>query len=464
MDHNRTQIKHLISLATLVGTLHGEFLLFAFIEGMIKTASEPGGILDKVKNKYQITEYMESILKTYYQKLKPVGGSYAGARIAGRETRSNDESSSSNPEDPTCKSNLAEVIKAVVTDSNLDDKVKQELNESAAYLRLILEKSLGDPILGLRKHADKFMSFQPTGMDDAFEILDEMMQELRPLEILIQGPDQLLILEYTHSSSHNASLRVDEIAGWRDTLLRSFRSSTPTTTMNDTVLLDRRIHLLQLAYMTTPSFESRLRLLNKQHGGNTTYHAIRTEVQPIINRIINSPRMTGTQILDLTRPILKMYSGANIKTMRWTDHHQRTNNGNNRPFYPTKRSPQAHTVRATEDGRPHQDTKRDDHHARPARHDPRHGKSRSESYANDADPKTVGWNTHTKKKGHNFHNSHRFRNKESNPCHLCGEPGHWASDCPRKQCDDARCNTGRTNNEPKKILKSSSKARWPTSQ
>lgn len=188
-------MKHLKSISQLVGTTYGEWGIFAFIEGMVLASTEPQGILEKIKSKYQLTEYITLIFEQYYSKLKPIGGSFAGAKLPRPETRAQDASGSAPPplvDDPTGDSNLPEVLKDISISKALDDRGKQELNEAAAYFKLILEKALDDPFVGLRKNADKFMSFQSSGMNNAYQIMDEIMSELRPLEILAMGPDLTL--------------------------------------------------------------------------------------------------------------------------------------------------------------------------------------------------------------------------------------------------------------------------------
>ena len=313
-------MKHLKGLAQLVGTIHGEWSIFTFIEGMVLMSTEPQGILEKVKQKYQLTEYITLIFEQYYTKLKPLGGSFAGAKrpITTTSTRAADASGSSPrlEDDPTGDSNMTQVLKDIALDKILDDRGKQELNEAAAYFKLILEKALDDPFVGLRRNADKFMSFQPSGMSNAYEILDEIISELRPLEIIIMGPDVLLAQEFTHSTRFAPGLRIDEIMTWRDTLQKSFRSSTPTSTMSDTLLMERKPHLQHLTYLTSKNFEFRLK---SRPGGESVFHAVRTEILPLITKIATTPRMTATEILTAMRPVLKMYPGTNLKTSQWVN-------------------------------------------------------------------------------------------------------------------------------------------------
>lgn len=328
------QLRH---IASHIGTVYGEWMIFLFIQGMIEVSTEGGGILDKVKSKYQISDYISTLLKEYYSRLKPFGGSFAGAKTApaGRPSRS----SSTPPEesemvdDPQGDSDLAEVIKDITKREGLDDKAKLELTEAGRMFKLILEKALDDPHVGLRRNADKFVSFHITGLTDAYKVMDEIMGELQPLEVLMQGPDITLALEYTHSTRSSVSLRIDEIMQWRDTLNKSFRSSTPTTTMSDSLISERRPYLMQLSYLASPNLERRLKLKSPS---DSTHHAVRTEVQPLMTKVVTTPTMTTTQIAALIRPTLKMHSNANLKTETWGPG----------PKQPNKsRTPQAHATK-----------------------------------------------------------------------------------------------------------------------
>ena len=51
-------MKHLRNMAHLVGTPFGEWIISTFLEGMIQNSNERGGILEKVKQKYQLAEYI----------------------------------------------------------------------------------------------------------------------------------------------------------------------------------------------------------------------------------------------------------------------------------------------------------------------------------------------------------------------------------------------------------------------
>ena len=97
--------------------------------------------------------------------------------------------------------------------------------------------------------------------------------------------------------------------------------------MSDSLLMDRRPHLQHLAYLTSPSFEFRLK--TRQAHGNTTFHAARSEIQPIINRAILNKSMTGDQIAAELRPILKLHPGTNLKTIIW--HSSAPRNRDNTP-------------------------------------------------------------------------------------------------------------------------------------
>lgn len=320
MNEQNAATRQLRNIASHIGTVYGEWMIFLFIQGMIETSTEGGGILDKVKSKYQIADYITTLLKEYFTRLKPFGGSFAGSKIASpaRPTRA---STSSPPDEsegmvdnPQGDSDLTEVIKDIIKKEGLDDKAKLELTEAGRMFKLILEKALDDPHVGLRKNADKFVSFHITGLTDAYKVLDEIMGELQPLEVLIQGPEITLSLEYTHSTRSNVSLRIDEIMQWREILNKSFRSSTPTTVMSDSLISERRPYLMQLSYLVSPNLERRLKLKSPN---DNTHHAVRTEVQPLITKVITSPELTAPQIAALVRPTLKMHSSANLKTETW---------------------------------------------------------------------------------------------------------------------------------------------------
>lgn len=423
--------KHLKNMAQLAGTPSGEWILFPFIEGMIALSTETGGILERIKQKYQLTEYITILFEKYYHRLKPVGGSYAGAKQAPR-TRANEASSSAPPpDDITGDSNLVEVLKDIALEKALDDRGKQELNESAAYFKLILEKALDDSSFGLRRNADKFMSFQPSGMSNAYEILDEIISELRPLEIIIMGPDIALTLEYAHATRFGSGLRIDEITQWRDSLFRSFRSSTPTATMSDSLLMERRPHLQQLVYFSTPSYEARLKL--RAAGGDSTFHAVRTEVLPLINRIINTPAMTGLQISNAIRPVLKMYPATNMKTMQWL--HSKTPTPRN-----TTLPPQAHAARRdlSPDNDPHDaqqhrraHTARFNAAATPSP-SPSHDRNRNQAPRRDPGNRDKAG---VKRQG----------DMNNCVCNNCGKTGHWARYCPDKHQHAGR----QLNNKPR---------------
>lgn len=409
--------RHLRSLAAIVGTAFGEWTLFLFIEAMITSSTEGGGILEKIKAKYQLTEYITSIFEHYYSRLKPFGGSYAGAKapVPGSATRA---STSAEPQelqdDPQGDSNLQEVLKDIAKENGLDDRGNQILNEAASYFKLILEKALDDPIYGLRRNADKFHSFQPS-MSDAYQILDEIMSELRPLEIIIMGPEAMLLLEYSHATRHGASLRVDEIMQWRDTLLKAFRSSTPATTMSDTLLMERRPHLQQLVYLTSTSFEFRLR--TRVTSGDTTFHAARAEIQPLINKIVNTPRMTAVQIVNAFRPTLKLYSATNIKTVGWaTQGYQ----GALKPRGPNHHQAYATLARTTsgDNNSPH-------HAHQPHANATRFAASNIDGINAD---KSIKFNSGAKPPS-TKHNRPPYKpNKTHSTCKACGKTGHWAGD------------------------------------
>lgn len=408
--------KHLRSLATIVGTAFGEWTLFLFIEAMITSSTEGGGILEKIKAKYQLTEYITSIFEYYYTRLKPYGGSYAGAKSPAPGSATRASSSTAEPQeqvdDPQGDSNLQEVLKDIAKENSLDDRGTQILNEAASYFKLILEKALDDPIYGLRRNADKFHSFQPS-MSDAYQILDEIMSELRPLEIIIMGPESMLLLEYSHATRHGASLRVDEIMQWRDILFKAFRSSTPSTVMNDTLLMERRPHLQQLVYLTSTSFEFRLK--TRVTSGDTTFHAARAEIQPLINKIVNTPRMTAAQIVSAFRPTLKLYSATNIKTIGWaTPSHQNT-------FRPRGAAQQqAHATQArptiSDGGSPHQ----------PHANATRFANANIDGVMNGDRPNKP--NSGAKPPFIKNNRPPYKPNKSNSTCKACGKIGHWAGD------------------------------------
>lgn len=449
MQDYSNRAKHFRALASMVGTTFGQWAIFMLIEEVITHATEGDGILSKEKIKYKISDYIILIFKNYYSHLKPIGGSFAGAKKpapaiaapnAGPASSTRQNTSTTQQDtvvDTTGDSDLQQLIKDIVADNNLDDRDAQTVHSAASYFKLILEKILEDPIYGLRRNANKFHSFH-VGNRDAFQILDDVMQELHPLEILIVGPDVTMLQEFSHATTHAASLRIDDIARWRSTLRASFRSSTTTAEMSDSLLMDRQPHLQHLAYLTSLSFEFRLK--TRQPSGSTTYHAARGDIQPIINRAILDKTMTGETIAAELRPILKLHPGTNMKTLNWRSSTPRDNHNNTVPHAHSARAGseqasdgnrqhQAHVSRfSLNDGSDKPTDKRRDPHS----HQPPQTRHRPKSHPAQARPRP---------------------NKAGTKCHDCGQEGHWAGDTeclnPKTRQPQSRANNNSGNNQPK---------------
>lgn len=298
---------YLRELARAVNTTFGEWFILMHIEGMIKLSTESGGKLSQDKHKFKLQDFILAIYKEYYTHLKPVGGSFAGAvrDRPGVNTRADDGLEL----DPTGEANLTRVLDTIADEKNLSDNDVQELHRAARFFKIIIIEALDNKVVGLRANTGKFESFHPSGMLDAYKILDEMLSELRPLEILMMGPCIALTLEYTHCTRVAPNVRTDEIRSWDDTLLASFRSSTPEDTMSWERLLDRRSALQQLVYLTSKDFEGRVK-----NTRSTNFHSVQNRVLPIIHEVVTEPELTSSAIADLMRPILQTCPGANIKT------------------------------------------------------------------------------------------------------------------------------------------------------
>lgn len=431
MQDYSSRSKHFRALASMVGTTYGQWAIFMLIEDVITHSTEGDGILSKEKIKYKISDHILDIYRRYYSRLKPVGGSYAGAKkpapTPGANTRA---STSTTPpaaelvEDTTGDSDLQQLIKDITSESRLDERDAQTVHTAAAYFKLILEKVLEDPVYGLRRNANKFHSFQ-AGNRDALQIMDDIMQELHPLEILIVGPEVTMIQEFTHSTSHAAALRVDDITRWQNILFNSFRSSTSTADMSDRLLMDRRPHLRHLAYLTSTSFEHRLK--TRHTNGNTTFHAARSEVQAVINKIILNKTMTGEQITAELRPILKLHPGTNLRTINWRSSAPR---GKDTPI-------RANTTRVTTDG----------HEANVSRF--------SVDDATTDDKRKDSRSPHHRKGPKSHPAQSRRVNKSGTTCKDCGQEGHWGGDpeCPHAKGRQTKTNNSNANTKGQKNSK-----------
>lgn len=423
MQDYSTRSKHFRALANMVGTTFGQWAIFPLVEEVITHSTEGEGILSKDKIRYKISDYMLDLYRRYLSQLKPIGGSFAGAKRPSTSstaaTRASTSASAAQDlvDDPTGDSNLQQVIKDLIAEQRLDEREAQTVHSAAAYFKLILEKILEDPVFGLRRNANKFHSFQVSNRD-AFQIMDDILQELHPLEILMTGPEVTMLQEFNHATSTSASLRIDDIAKWRDVLHKTFRTSTTRTDMSDSQLMDRRPHLQHLVYLTSPSFEHRLRTRNTN--GNTIFHAARSEVQAIINMVVMNKNLTGSQIVAELRPILKLHSGTNLTTINW------------RGLASRGRDHSAHHIDAHRSV--HEDTNSD------------HRRHANVSRFSRNDDETKAHREHRADQRPRPHRQDRRQPRshpaqsQGNPkagtrCRDCGQEGHWARDpeCPHSK-------------------------------
>ena len=117
----------------MVGTTYGQWAIFMLIEDVITHSTEGDGILSKEKIKYKISDHILDIYRRYYSRLKPVGGSYAGAKkpapTPGANTRASTSTTPPAPElveDTTGDSDLQQLIKDITSESRLETAEKRE--------------------------------------------------------------------------------------------------------------------------------------------------------------------------------------------------------------------------------------------------------------------------------------------------------------------------------------------------
>ena len=349
MAASSSYTKQLKAMATSVGLWESEWKVFPFLLEYIKTLSmEEGGLLHREKQKFRLRDYLKFFIHEYINGLRYNGGSAAGlpppdAHPTGgapqtgpsASTRSNAAAAateaaqaaaqtaaiigaSSSQQAPPAAS-LKGVIDQIINANDLDEAAATHVEDAARLLKGVLEKALDDPTCGLRRFSGRFRSIRVESLEDGYRVLDLMVRELLPLEILLQGPEIAITMEVVHATESEASMSFAEILAWREMFTTAFESSLPTQHQRSNIIYERSAVLKQIAYFTGHGSRFTHRCLGPRTFGPSTMEAvtIKDRARTIAINVCSNLRTTCAEIDDLIRTIIQDHPGAAIDLVPW---------------------------------------------------------------------------------------------------------------------------------------------------
>ena len=290
---------------------HG-WVMYPVVRGLLQlTMSEGGSLVGNHKNGPHIRDDALELLRLWFGSLKPTGGSFAGAL----------KPNGTDP-DPTGDADLANVIKALTPTTagengaaRPDPAAAARLDHAARTLRDCVRDAIENPYYGFRAVANLFHSVETDTTADAFTLLNDCMSQLDPLETMIDGPDQLYVLEKHAATNHNAVWRIEDLERYSNEIRASFRSSTSEHKMPSKVQVDRKFGIGHLQYLASKNHLQAQRAATPGgHGAPTAsaQHAVRE----LLLGVCADPRLTGADIKALTKDRLLNLNVGNVSTKR----------------------------------------------------------------------------------------------------------------------------------------------------
>ena len=276
----------------MIGTPHGQFAFFSYLDKTVEYACSPAGVFARDKIRVKMAHSMTKLLRVYRSYLKPTGGSYAG-----------NEAKDGEPD-------LQAVI-ASLTDEDPDESVTDKYSLAAQSLLGLIVVDLRDGYL--RTECPLFNEFVDGTAPslDVYELLDSMMLDLHPLEALMLGPSTCLELDRHHALSFDYKFNYQELAAWSKVLHEAFRQVVHPSSMPHGLEAHRREHIKDLVYLSSKDVYHRV-----GSGGESL--SMRAAAKELLKKICHTrPFLDGPAVDALMLEFRQLHSKAHLTTRPW---------------------------------------------------------------------------------------------------------------------------------------------------
>ena len=280
------------NLARVINVPHGQFALFMYLERTVQYAFCPDGALFKEKHKMKLQDAMIRLIRVYRTYLKPAGGSHAGNEAKDGEH------------------DLSAVV-ALLTEEDPDENFNDKYSLAADYLKNLI---LFDLRQGhLRNECEKFNEhFDGASPSlNVYSLLDEMMNDLMPLEALMLGPSICLDLDRHHVLNFDATFPYAEIQRESQLLHEAFRQTTHASAMSNDLEAHRREIIKDLMYLGSKAAHHRI-------GAGAEPGFLRASANELLRKIcITRPALSVAAVDSLMLELRQQHPKAHLSTKAW---------------------------------------------------------------------------------------------------------------------------------------------------
>jgi len=323
--HNSTK-NYLKDLAKATNKPCAQWLLLVALDKVTKDHNYLEAFLSKEKRKVKVRKHLISLVEEYTNKLKPLGGSWAG---------------SESPDGPSSMEGVLNNNMENFTDNDIED-----FYNATTYLRAIVIDLVDNPDYGYRNNSSRFASFTSTDFEDAYTLLDAMTEELDPLEAMAEGINQMIALTYNRSIDFTVNIPVRELRKWRGILCDALRLTYSTQRLSQVHILERAPFMQELSFLRSKEFFYYLnRIKRVEETANVT--AVRGEAKRLLRDIAANPSWGKEEIEARLRDIYTSYPETNVICRKLPNFHNNNNNNKAGNKSGNGRQPRANAARSS---------------------------------------------------------------------------------------------------------------------